>query len=39
MILVGPPGEPSNEPIFDVNVDDERDGLEFSRSLANVSVK
>ncbi len=43
--LVGPPEEPSNEPTFDVNVDeefhidDERDGLEFSRPLANVSVK
>ncbi len=43
--LVGPLEEPTNEPTFDVNVDedfhidDERDGLEFSRSLANVSVK
>jgi hypothetical protein len=43
--LVGPPEEPSNEPTFDVNVDeefhidDERDGLEFSRPLANVSIK
>jgi hypothetical protein len=43
--LVGPPEELSNEPTFDVNVDeefhidDERDGLGFSRPLVNVSVK